>query len=112
MNVKSFKKVVETSNLSYWQVLMTELDSSLNRMFYIASSDLDDAYEIEEFNNFWNDVKDNEAIVVSISDNANLHELSDSSILIVLVEEFNEKMLVFDIQDKQKILNRLSTYQK
>lgn len=112
MNTKSFKKIAETSDLSYWQVLMVELDSSLNRMLCITSSDLNDAYELEEFNNFWKDVKDNEAIVVSISDNANLYELSDSSILIVLIEEFNEKMLVFDMQDKQKLLNKLSTYQK
>lgn len=105
MNSKLFKDIAEEVEFNYWQILMSELDSTLNRMQYISSKDLSDAYELEKFNNFFDEVKINEPIVVSVSDNADLYELSDDSILIVLIEHLNEKMIIFDKQDKRKILS-------
>lgn len=105
MNSKSFKDIAEEVEFNYWQVLMSELDSTLNRMQYISSQDLSDAYELECFNNFFNEIKVNETVVVSISDNADLYELSDDSVLVVLIERLNEKMIVFDKQDKRKLLS-------
>lgn len=77
-------------------------------MKYISSSDLKDAYEIEQFNKFWDDVRSNEAVVVSVSDNSDLYELSDSSILVVLSENLNDKMIIFDKQDSNRIINKIS----
>ena len=105
MNSEPFKDIAEEVEFSYWQILMSELDSTLNRMQYISSVDLSDAFEIEKFNKFFDEVKSNEAVVVSVSDNADLYELSHDSILIVLIEKINEKILVFDKQDKRKILS-------
>lgn len=105
MNSKPFKDIAEEVEFNYWQVLMSELDSTLNRMQYISSLDLTDAYEVEKFQNFFNSVKIDEAVVVSVSDNADLYELSTDSILIVLIERLNEKMIVFDKQDKRKLLS-------
>ena len=109
MKIGLFKDIVESSDISYWQVLMSELDSSLSRMRYVSSSDLKDAYEIQQFNQFWDDVKD-EVVVVSISDNADLYELSDNFILVVLIENLDNKMIVFDVQDAKKIKNKISSY--
>ena len=105
MNSKLFKDIAEEVEFNYWQILMSELDSTLNRMQYISSVDLSDAYELEQFDKFFNEVKTNEAVVVSVSDNADLYELSDDSILVVLIERLNEKMVVFDKQDKRKIVS-------
>lgn len=109
MKIGLFKDIVESSDINYWQVLMSELDSSLSRMKYIASSELKDAYEIRQFNQFWNDVKD-EVVVVSISDNADLYELSDDFILVVLIENLGDKIIVFDVQDAKKIENKITSY--
>lgn len=77
-------------------------------MKYISSSDLKDAYEIEQFNKFWDEVRSSEAVVVSVSDNSDLYELSDSSILVVLSENLNDKMIIFDKQDSNRIINKIS----
>lgn len=107
MDSKSFKDIAEEVEFNYWQVLMSELDSTLNRMQYISSKDLLDAYELERFNKFFGEIKINEAVVVSVSDNADLYELSDDSVLVVLIERLNEKMIVFDKQDKRKIISAI-----
>lgn len=105
MNSKQFKDIAEEVEFNYWQILMSELDSTLNRMLYISLSDLKDAYEIEQFNNFWENVKQNESVVVSVSDDADLYEVD--SVLIVLIERLNEKMIVFDKQDKRKVVSQI-----
>lgn len=109
MKIGLFKDIVESSDINYWQVLMSELDSSLSRMKYISSSELKDAYEIQQFNKFWDDVK-YEVVVVSISDNADLYELSDGLILVVLIENLDDKIIVFDVQDTKKIENKILSY--
>lgn len=105
MNSKQFKDIAEEVEFNYWQILMSELDSTLNRMLYISLLDLKDAYEIEQFNNFWDNVKQNESVVVSVSDDADLYEVD--SVLIVFIERLNEKMIVFDKQDKRKIISQI-----
>lgn len=108
---KPFKDRVDESDIPYWQVLMSELDSTLPRMKYISISDLKDAYEIEKFNNFWDYVRTSEVVVVSVSEGTDLYELSDSSILIILSENLNEKMIIFDKQDSMRIINRIENCQ-
>jgi hypothetical protein len=103
MTANNFSEIADEIEFSYWQVLMSELDSSLNRLKYISSADLKDAYENEQFNSFWDEVKANESIIVSVSDNADLYEIGDDSLLIVLVENVNNRMIVFDKQDKRKV---------
>lgn len=107
MNSKPFKDIAEEVEFNYWQILMSELDSTLNRMLYISSKDLSDAYELEQFDRFFSEVKTNEAVIVSVSDNADLYELSNDSIIIVLIERLNEKIIIFDKQDKRKVLSNI-----
>lgn len=105
MKHKSFKSIIDESQYESYQVLMYELDSSLERMRYINSSDLDDSLDIEKFNEFWNNIRDNETIVVSVTEDSDLYELSDDSLLVIFVEKINEKIIVFDLQDAKKIIN-------
>ena len=107
MKYRNFNERVEEDEFDYYQVLVSELDTSLPRMKFISDKDLKDAFEIEQFNKFWNNVKSNEAVVVSITDNADLYELSEDCILIVLVENLNEKIFVFDMQDGKKIIRKI-----
>lgn len=111
MNHKAFKNIVDESEYDSYQALMYELDSSLERMRYISSSELTDALDIECFNRFWDNVRDNEVIVVSVAEGSDLYELSDGSILLILVEKIDEKMLVFDLQDAKKIIRQINNIQ-
>lgn len=103
MNTQNFKDIAEEGEFNYWQVLMSELDSSLNRMLYVSSTNLKDAYEVEQFSAFFERIKSEEAVIVSVSDDADLYEVD--SILIVLIEKLNEKIVLFDKQDKRKVLS-------
>ena len=111
MNHKAFKNIVDESEYDSYQALMYELDSSLERMRYISSSELTDALDIECFNRFWDKVRDNEVIVVSVAEGSVLYELSDGSVLLILVEKIDEKMLVFDLQDAKKIIRQINNIQ-
>ena len=111
MNHKAFKNIVDESEYDSYQALMYELDSSLERMRYISSSELTDALDIECFNRFWDKVRDNEVIVVSVTEGSDLYELSDGSVLLILVEKIDEKMLVFDLQDAKKIIRQINNIQ-
>ena len=108
MNHKAFKNIVDESEYDSYQALMYELDSSLERMRYISSSELTDALDIECFNRFWDKVRDNEVIVVSVAEGSDLYELIDGSILLILVEKIDEKMLVFDLQDAKNIIRQIN----
>lgn len=107
MKYKNFNERVEEDEFDYYQVLVSELDTSLPRMKFVSDKDLKDIFEIEQFNKFWNYVKSNEAVVVSITDNADLYELSEDCVLIVLIENLGEKLFVFDIQDGKKIVSKI-----
>lgn len=108
MNHKAFKNIVDESEYDSYQALMYELDSSLERMRYISSSELTDAFDIECFDRFWDKVRDNEVIVVSVVEGSDLYELSDDSVLLILVEKIDEKLLVFDVQDAKKIIRQIN----
>lgn len=105
MEALSFKEIADELEFDYWQILMTELDSTLTRMQFISSVNLTDALELEKFNTFFDKVRTEEAVVVSVSDNADLYELSENSVLVVLIERLNEKIIVFDKQDKRKVIS-------
>lgn len=108
MNHKAFKSIVDESEYDSYQALMYELDSSLERMRYINSEDLSDAFDVECFNRFWEKVRNEEAIVVSVSEGSDLYELSENSVLIVLIEKLDSKILVFDSQDAKKIIKMIN----
>lgn len=108
MNHKPFKNIVDESEYDSYQALMYELDSTLNRMRYISLSELTDAVDIDCFNRFWDNVKNNEAVIVSITEGSDLYELNEDSILIILVEKIDDKMLIFDSQDARKIVNHIN----
>ena len=108
MNHKPFKNIVDESEYDSYQALMYELDSTLNRMRYVSLSELTDAVDIDCFERFWDNVKNNEAIIVSITEGSDLYELNEDSILIILVEKMDDKMLIFDSQDARKIMNHIN----
>lgn len=107
MKSKKFVDVVDESEINSYQILVSELDTTLDRMRCVSLSEQNDAYEMQQFNSFWEEVKNNESVVVAINDNSNLYELSDDSTLVVLSEDLNNKMIIFDKQDSQKILNKI-----
>lgn len=107
MKSKKFVDVVDESEIDSYQILVSELDTTLDRMRCVSLSEQMDAYEMQQFNSFWEEVKNNESVVVAINDNSNLYELSDDSTLVVLSEDLNNKMIIFDKQDSQKILNKI-----
>lgn len=111
MKTKFFKDIAEEIESNSWQMLMLELDSSLNDMLYISSADLSDAYESEQFNKFFDDIKSCEAVVVSVTDDADLYEVGDDSLLIILIERYNERLMIFDKQDKRKIISKIQSYE-
>ena len=108
MNHKPFKNIVDESEYDSYQALMYELDSTLNRMRYVSLSELTDAVDIDCFERFWDNVKNNEAVIVSITEGSDLYELNEDSILIILVEKMDDKMLIFDSQDARKIMNHIN----
>lgn len=108
MNHKPFKNIVDESEYDSYQALMYELDSTLNRMRYVSLSELTDAVDIDCFERFWDNVKNNEAVIVSITEGSDLYELNEDSILIILVEKIDNKMLIFDSQDARKIMNHIN----
>ena len=108
MNHKPFKNIVDESEYDSYQALMYELDSTLNRMRYVSLSELTDAVDIDCFKRFWDNVKNNEAVIVSITEGSDLYELNEDSILIILVEKIDDKMLIFDSQDARKIINQIN----
>lgn len=107
MKSKKFVDVVDESEINSYQILVSELDTTLDRMRCVSLLEQKDAYEMQQFNSFWEEVKNNESVVVAINDNSNLYELSDDSTLVVLSEDLNNKMIIFDKQDSQKILNKI-----
>lgn len=107
MKSKKFVDVVDESEINSYQILVSELDTTLDRMRYVSLSEQKDAYEMQQFNSFWEEVKNNESVVVAINDDSNLYELSDDSTLVVLSEDLNNKMIIFDKQDSPKILNKI-----
>ena len=107
MKSKKFVDVVDESEINSYQILVSELDTTLDRMRCVSLSEQKDAYEMQQFNSFWEEVKNNESVVVAINDNSNLYELSDDSTLVVLSEDLNNKMIIFDKQDSQNILNKI-----
>ena len=46
-----------------------------------------------------------------MAEGSDLYELNDDSVLIILVEKIDEKLLVFDIQDAKKIMKRINNIQ-
>ena len=108
MNHKAFKNIVDESEYDSYQALMYELDSSLERMRYISSGGLSDAFDIECFNSFWEKIRNEEAIVVSVSEDSDLYELSENSVLVILIEKIDDKMIVFDSQDAKKIIKMMN----
>lgn len=108
MKTREFSAVAETLEFNA-QLLASELDTSLARMRYISDKELQDAADVDKFNKLWTDIRENEAVITAVNDNADLYELSDCSVCVVLFEDLNSKMVIFDIQDKTKIMNKLNS---
>ena len=90
------------------QMAAIELDTSAKRLKYLSASKTVDAYEDEKFSKFFDNIKNNEAVVTSINDNTDLYELSESSIVVILYEDLTDKFIIFDIQDAKKIENLIA----
>lgn len=107
MDAIRFQNIVDESEFNSWQILMSELDTTLDRMRCIVFSRLRDAHEISQFEEFWDYVVNNEPMVVSVTDDASLYEIGEDAILVVLYSNLDEKMVIFDKQDRQKIMGKI-----
>lgn len=81
----------------------TELDSHAKRLRYIAASDLTSVEQKDAFDNFWNDVKQNQAAVLSLNQNADVYDVGYECFVIVMYEDIKTKCIIFDIEDAKKI---------
>ena len=86
-------------------LVSVELDTYAKRLRYLSSSQFTDAIQKDAFDNFWNNIKSNYPVVVSISDGLDLYEFGDDSIIIVLYKTLDDCYIIFDIQDAKKIEN-------
>lgn len=107
MKVKKFQNILDESEFNAYQVLVSELDTTLDRLRVISLADLSDAYEVQSFNRFWDSVTQGESVVVSINDDTDLYEWGDDNTLLVLSKNLNDRMIIFDKQDKVKIVNAI-----
>lgn len=105
MNIKDFKDIAEDLELNA-QLLASELDTSLNRMKYIALSDNKNEKDIESFNKLWNRIIEEGANITSISEECDLCEIDD--VCILTFSDLNDKMFIFDLQDSLMIEEMLN----
>lgn len=86
-----------------YDVASVELDTCPKRLRYISTTDLSDAQDKDAFDTFFNSVRRDEAIVVSINDNTDMYELSENAVVIILHETQSAKYILFDLQDTRKV---------
>ena len=99
------KKLIELQDqLDFdYDVASVELDTCPKRLRYISTADLNDAQDKDAFDAFFNSVRHDEAIVVSINDNTDMYELSENAVVIILHETQSAKYILFDLQDVRKV---------
>lgn len=86
-----------------YNIVSVELDTCPKRLRYISTSDLSDAADKDAFDTFFNSVRHDEAVVVSINDNTDMYELSENAVVVVLHETQTAKYILFDLQDVRKV---------
>ena len=90
-----------------YDLVSIELDTYPNRLRYISSSDLNDAIFKYAFDEFYKNVKNNEAVVVSFDNNTDMYEITETALVIILHESQTAKYILFDIQDAKKVENMI-----
>jgi len=103
---KKLSELPEQLEFDY-NLVSIELDTSPNRLRYISSADLDDAVRKDAFDLFYNNLRQNNAVVVSFDNNADMYEYGDDALVIVLFENESTRFIIFDIQDAKKIENAI-----
>lgn len=85
-----------------YDLICVELDTSQQRLMYISDENLRVDYK-DAFKKFWDNIKQNEAVVVSIDEHSDMYEVSNDCVVLVLYENNNDKYLLYDCQDAKKI---------
>ena len=99
------KKLTELSEpLGFdYNLVSVELDTSPNRLRYISALDLDDAISKDSFDTFYNRLRKEGVVIVNFDNNADMYEIEDESLVVVLFEDDSSRYVIFDIQDARKI---------
>lgn len=90
-----------------YDLVSIELDTCPKRLRYISTADLSDAVSKDAFDEFYNNVKENEGVVVSFDNNTDMYEIAENSLVVILHESQTAKYILFDIQDAKKIENAI-----
>lgn len=103
------KKLVELQEqLDFdYDLVSVELDTCPKRLRYICNADLSDAISKDSFDKFFNEIKTNEAVVVSFDDNTDMYEVGEDNLVIILHDSLKAKYILFDIQDAKKAENMI-----
>lgn len=103
------KKLIELQEqLDFdYDLVSVELDTCPNRLRYISNADLSDAISKDSFDNFFNEIKSSEAVVVSFNDNTDMYEVGEDNVVIIIHDSLKAKYILFDIQDAKKIENMI-----
>lgn len=92
-----------------WQLMATELDTSVNRMKCISNTLLDDCLSLECFEKFVNEIENiNGSEVVSLNDNAIIYNYDDEYIVIYTI--LGDKYILFDGMIRYKMERGVKRY--
>lgn len=104
---KKITELKETIDANF-QLIATELDTSVNDLRVISSSMMNDSLEIEAFNKFSNEIEENGVEITSFDDNTVLVEYLEEPIVVHTI--LGSRSLIFDTIISNKIEQKLNSY--
>lgn len=90
------------------QLMAVEMDASAKNIRFISCSILTDALAIECFNSLIDDIENEGAEILSLSDNAVMYEYLDEAVIVYT--SIGEKFLLFDRVNTRKIERHMHSY--
>lgn len=104
---KKITELKETIDVNF-QLIATELDTSVNDLRVISSSMMNDSLEIDAFNKFSNEIEENGVEITSFDDNTVLVEYLEEPIVVHTI--LGSKSLIFDAIISNKIEQKMNSY--
>jgi len=105
---QKLNKLSEPLDIDY-QLMASELDTSIKDMKYLSRNMLHDAISLDSFDDLINDIENVEGVeITSFNDNTVLYEYLDEAV--VVYTNLSNKVILFDSMLTQKIENRMDSY--
>ena len=105
---KKIRNLKEPLDIDF-QLMASEMDTSVNHIRFISKSILTDALEIECFEKFISDIeKENGIEITAFNDNTILYEYLDEAIVIHTI--LADKYILFDYYITKKIENKINSF--